>query len=105
MKSLAMAMAMAAAILLQLCSSMVEETISKLPGQPEVSFQQFSGYITVDKMKQRALFYYFVEAELDPSTKPVVLWLNGGKDPNFDALCSKLVDFEENLTWLFNGTV
>jgi len=79
-------MAMAAAALFHLCSSMGEESflsaqdkISKLPGQPQVSFQQFSGYITVDKMKQRALFYYFAEAEMDPSTKPLVLWLNGGK--------------------------
>ncbi|XP_008791046.2 serine carboxypeptidase-like 45 [Phoenix dactylifera] len=74
-----------AATLLQLCSSKELETnlslqdkITKLPGQPQVSFQQFSGYITVDDRKQRALFYYFAEAELDPSTKPLVLWLNGG---------------------------
>ncbi|KAM7271206.1 hypothetical protein ACFE04_030420 [Oxalis oulophora] len=48
-------------------------------GQPPVSFQQFSGYITVDKAQQRALFYYFVEAEADDkNSKPLVLWLNGG---------------------------
>ncbi|XP_010929656.1 serine carboxypeptidase-like 45 [Elaeis guineensis] len=78
------AMVMAAA-LLQLCSSRelesnlsLQDKITKLPGQPQVSFQQFSGYITVDDRKQRALFYYFAEAELDPYTKPLVLWLNGG---------------------------
>ncbi|KAE8716469.1 Serine carboxypeptidase-like 46 [Hibiscus syriacus] len=52
--------------------------ISGLPGQPNVGFQQYSGYVTVDEKKQRALFYYFAEAEVDPASKPLVLWLNGG---------------------------
>lgn len=43
-----------------------------------MSFQQFSGYVTVDQKKHKSLFYYFVEAEVDPSSKPLVLWLNGG---------------------------
>ncbi|RZB68288.1 Serine carboxypeptidase-like 45, partial [Glycine soja] len=25
-----------------------------------------------------ALFYYFAESEIDPASKPLVLWLNGG---------------------------
>ncbi|GFZ21009.1 serine carboxypeptidase-like 45 [Actinidia rufa] len=54
------------------------DRINQLPGQPQVSYQQFSGYVTVDEKKQRALFYYFVEAEIDPASKPLVLWLNGG---------------------------
>ncbi|KAJ8553510.1 hypothetical protein K7X08_024188 [Anisodus acutangulus] len=54
------------------------DKIIKLPGQPQVGFQQFSGYVTVDDKKQRSLFYYFIEAETDPASKPLVLWLNGG---------------------------
>ncbi|WVZ04603.1 hypothetical protein V8G54_017949 [Vigna mungo] len=54
------------------------DKISNLPGQPQVNFQQFSGHITVDDQHQRALFYYFAEAEEDPASKPLVLWLNGG---------------------------
>ncbi|KAM3268839.1 serine carboxypeptidase-like 45 isoform X1 [Capsicum chacoense] len=54
------------------------DKVIKLPGQPQVGFQQFSGYVTVDDKKQRSLFYYFVEAETDPASKPLVLWLNGG---------------------------
>ncbi|XP_040961476.1 serine carboxypeptidase-like 45 isoform X2 [Gossypium hirsutum] len=55
------------------------DKIVKLPGQPpRLSFQQFSGYVTVDYKKHTALFYYFVEAETDPASKPLVLWLNGG---------------------------
>lgn len=77
-----MAMAM---FLLLMGSLMVAESsfylsdkITQLPGQPQVGFQQFSGYVTVDNKKQKALFYYFVEAEIDPVSKPLVLWLNGG---------------------------
>ncbi|XP_075107548.1 serine carboxypeptidase-like 45 isoform X1 [Nicotiana tabacum] len=54
------------------------DKIIQLPGQPQVGFQQFSGYVTVDDKKQRSLFYYFVEAETNPASKPLVLWLNGG---------------------------
>ncbi|KAL1338384.1 hypothetical protein AAHE18_10G206700 [Arachis hypogaea] len=54
------------------------DKISSLPGQPRVTFQQYAGYITVDDNHDRALFYYFVEAESNPASKPLVLWLNGG---------------------------
>ncbi|XP_061353077.1 serine carboxypeptidase-like 45 isoform X1 [Gastrolobium bilobum] len=54
------------------------DKISTLPGQPQVKFQQYAGYITVEEKQQRALFYYFVEAEVEPASKPLVLWLNGG---------------------------
>ena len=61
------------------CSLSDADKITQLPGQPQVGFQQFSGYVTVDNnKKERALFYYFVEAEIDPASKPLVLWLNGG---------------------------
>ncbi|TVU09868.1 hypothetical protein EJB05_43365, partial [Eragrostis curvula] len=57
----------------------VADKIAALPGQPEdVDFDQYSGYITVDEKNGRALFYYFVEAPQDASTKPLLLWLNGG---------------------------
>ncbi|KAK9117687.1 hypothetical protein Sjap_016634 [Stephania japonica] len=47
------------------------DKINMLPGQPQVGFQQFSGYVTVDERKQKALFYYFVEAEVDSASKPL----------------------------------
>ena len=34
--------------------------------------------MTVDEEQGRALFYWFFEAEKDPGSKPLVLWLNGG---------------------------
>ncbi|GAU46151.1 hypothetical protein TSUD_401550 [Trifolium subterraneum] len=55
------------------------DKIVTLPGQPYgVNFDQYSGYVTVDHETGRQLFYYFVESSYSPSTKPLVLWLNGG---------------------------
>ncbi|KAM1134060.1 hypothetical protein ACFX19_043942 [Malus domestica] len=55
------------------------DKIGSLPGQPQgVNFDQYAGYVTVDQKAGRALFYYFVESPQDSSTKPLVLWLNGG---------------------------
>ncbi|VVA29427.1 PREDICTED: serine carboxypeptidase [Prunus dulcis] len=51
---------------------------TSLPRQPQANFQQYAGYTTVDEKQQRSLFYYFVEAEIDPASKPLVLWFNGG---------------------------
>ncbi|KAL6221416.1 hypothetical protein ACLB2K_009167 [Fragaria x ananassa] len=54
------------------------DRITALPGQPPVSFSQYSGYVTVNKKHGRALFYWFTEATASPHNKPFVLWFNGG---------------------------
>ncbi|XP_027351446.1 serine carboxypeptidase-like 45 [Abrus precatorius] len=59
-------------------SHLHRNSITRLPGQPHVEFHQFSGYVTVDHKNQKALFFYFAEAEKDALSKPLVLWLNGG---------------------------
>lgn len=56
------------------------DRIMALPGQPSrVNFEQYSGYVTVNEKHGRGLFYYFVESPYDAASKPLVLWLNGGK--------------------------
>lgn len=55
-----------------------EDLVKALPGQPKVSFRQYAGYVDVDVRAARSLFYYFVEAEVNPDDKPLTLWLNGG---------------------------
>ena len=55
------------------------DRIWALPGQPEVSFEQFSGYVTVNRAAGRALFYWLTEASIQPLSKPLVIWLNGGQ--------------------------
>ncbi|CAM8973403.1 hypothetical protein QQ045_030789 [Rhodiola kirilowii] len=54
------------------------DLITSLPGQPKVSFQQFSGYVTVNHASGRALFYWLTEAVTRPLSRPLVVWLNGG---------------------------
>ncbi|CAN1328490.1 Serine carboxypeptidase 24 [Linum perenne] len=54
------------------------DRISALPGQPPITFAQFSGFVTVNEEHGSALFYWLTEAASNPSTKPLVLWLNGG---------------------------
>ncbi|GLT39688.1 hypothetical protein SLA2020_138660 [Shorea laevis] len=55
-----------------------KDRIVKLPGQPEVEFSQYGGYVTVDESAGRAMFYYFVEAQHSNDSLPLLLWLNGG---------------------------
>lgn len=56
------------------------DKIVTLPGQPYgVNFDQYSGYVTVDHDTEKELFYYFVESPSNSSTKPLILWLSGGK--------------------------
>ncbi|XXG55560.1 hypothetical protein AAC387_Pa03g3205 [Persea americana] len=54
------------------------DRITELPGQPKVSFAQFSGYVTVNEASGRALFYWLTEAVHAPESQPLVIWLNGG---------------------------
>ncbi|KAJ4812095.1 Carboxypeptidase [Rhynchospora pubera] len=54
------------------------DLVKGLPGQPEVGFKHYAGYVSVGPTSQKALFYWFFEAEREPQKKPLVLWLNGG---------------------------
>ncbi|TYI84352.1 hypothetical protein E1A91_D05G357400v1 [Gossypium mustelinum] len=57
----------------------MNDWISKLPRQPDVNFRQFAGYIEVDEnVDGRSLFYYLVEAEKEPMTQPLTIWLTRG---------------------------
>lgn len=67
-----------------MCSALGDQgrdKITHLPGQPKnVDFNQYSGYVTVNKQAGRALFYWLVEspASRRPESRPLLLWLNGG---------------------------
>lgn len=56
------------------------DQVTDLPGQPTVGFRHYAGYVTVNENNGRALFYWFYEAAAWPEEKPLVLWLNGGKE-------------------------
>ncbi|KAF7836098.1 serine carboxypeptidase-like 40 [Senna tora] len=55
-----------------------KDRIWKLPGQPKVRFSQYGGYVSVDEEAGRAFFYYFVEAQRNKDSLPLLIWLNGG---------------------------
>jgi serine carboxypeptidase-like clade 2 len=68
--------------------SSLPDLITNLPGlKNSVNFTQYAGYLEVDSISGRKLFYWFVESQSNPSTDPVVLWLNGGPG------CSSLIGF------------
>jgi carboxypeptidase C (cathepsin A) len=53
------------------------DEVTSLPGwDAALPSKQYSGYLTVNETKH--MHYWMVESENDPSTDPVVLWLNGG---------------------------
>ncbi|KAL5759142.1 hypothetical protein ACOSQ2_017980 [Xanthoceras sorbifolium] len=57
------------------------DRVTELPGQPQVTFKHYAGYVNLRPQHQKALFYWFFEAQDDAaaaSPKPLVLWLNGG---------------------------
>uniref|UniRef100_A0ACD5UTI3 Uncharacterized protein n=1 Tax=Avena sativa TaxID=4498 RepID=A0ACD5UTI3_AVESA len=54
------------------------DLVTGLPGQPAVGFKHYAGYVDVGTTGDRALFYWFFEAEKEPEKKPLLLWLNGG---------------------------
>ncbi|KAK9130318.1 hypothetical protein Sjap_010805 [Stephania japonica] len=56
-----------------------KDRITGLPGLTfDVNFSHYSGYVRVNENPGRFLFYWFFEAVEDPSSKPLVLWLQGG---------------------------
>lgn len=65
-----------------------KDRVLGLPGQSSfnVSFAQYSGYVTVNKESGRTLFYWFFEAAEEPSSKPLLIWLQGGKNQLFPPL-------------------
>jgi carboxypeptidase C (cathepsin A) len=48
----------------------------------------YSGFVEINQGKN--LFYWFVESLNDPTTDPVVLWLNGGTTSQY--LILKMID-------------
>lgn len=42
------------------------------------SQKMYAGYVTVNATAGRALYLWYVESSGNPTTDPVVLWMNGG---------------------------
>ena len=70
----------------------IADRITQLPNQPNVTFAQYSGFISVsdDSTVRRDIFYWFVESQRSPSSDPLVLWTNGG--PGCSGLIGKFTE-------------
>ncbi|KAF3449264.1 hypothetical protein FNV43_RR09992 [Rhamnella rubrinervis] len=56
-----------------------EDLATDLPGQPQVNFQHYAGYVKVNESQWKgSFFYWFYEAASNSDKKPLVLWLSGG---------------------------
>ncbi|THG04891.1 hypothetical protein TEA_010132 [Camellia sinensis var. sinensis] len=79
------------------------DRIVRLPGQPNVEFTQYGGYVTLNESAGRAFYYYFVEAQGQQQfnhSLPLLLWLNGG----IFELCCPLIPFPFFLVGDVNAT-
>ncbi|KAL5721505.1 Serine carboxypeptidase-like 35 [Ranunculus cassubicifolius] len=54
------------------------DLVTNLPGQPAVNFKHYAGYVKLRQTDEKALFYWFFEAQDKVAERPLVLWLNGG---------------------------
>ncbi|KAL6076427.1 Carboxypeptidase [Balamuthia mandrillaris] len=61
-----------------LLASAQQYPVTQLPGYSGPALKMYSGYVTVDVVRNRRLFYWFVESQGNPSTDPLVFWFNGG---------------------------
>lgn len=80
--------------------SATKDQIISLPGSPEFSSKQYSGFLSISATKN--IHYYYVESENDPATDSIVFWTNGGPG------CSGLLGlFTEFGPWRpqFDGTL
>jgi carboxypeptidase C (cathepsin A) len=88
--SLAFAAVSAADLLTYPPERAVGDKITQLPGAPAVTFDQYSGYISISDTK--SIFYWLQMSTRhdDPSNIPVIVWTNGG--PGCSGLLGALLE-------------
>lgn len=60
-------------------SARISDRVINLPGLPDTpNFAMYSGYLNIPNSNGKSLHYVLVESQNDPSTDPLILWLNGG---------------------------
>ena len=60
-------------------SANLKDLVKNLPGLPDTpNFDMYSGYLDIPNSQGKSLHYIFVESQNNPTTDPLLLWLNGG---------------------------
>ena len=65
-------------ILVACSAQSTRQQVENLPGFGPPPTRHFAGFVQVDKETDSHLFYYLVESQGDPSTDPLIWWMNGG---------------------------
>ena len=72
-------------------TSVLSDKIGALPGYNGPAYSQYAGYINIDTNNNQNVFYWLIESPNNPTTKPLVVWFNGGPG------CSSMIGlFSEN---------
>jgi len=81
--------------IVQYPDTVLKDEITELPGLPSgFTPKMFSGYINING-GSRAIFYWFIESENNPTTDPVVMWTNGGPGcSGLDGLLTEMGPFK-----------
>jgi len=82
--------------------SRVDDEVKVIPGYGKPQQTTYAGFVEVNAQYGAYMYYYFIESQGDPSSDPLVLWLQGGPG------CSSLFGaFVENGPVLIdaNGTL
>ncbi|KAJ4883219.1 Alpha/Beta hydrolase fold protein [Raphanus sativus] len=54
------------------CGKKEDDLVTSLPGQPPANFRHYAGYVNLGpQQKQKSLFYWFFEAQQNPSRRPL----------------------------------
>ena len=78
-----------------------KDRVKDLPGQPAVEFRHYAGYVKLRPQDEKALFYWFFEAQGGVLEKPLVLWLNGGLSSRFSLLPLSIYPFSQIYCFIF----
>ena len=81
-----------------------KDRVKDLPGQPAVEFRHYAGYVKLRPQDEKALFYWFFEAQGGVLEKPLVLWLNGGLSSRFSLPPLSIYPFSQIYCFIFTTT-
>jgi carboxypeptidase C (cathepsin A) len=48
------------------------------PQKGPLNFDNYAGYIAINEVTNKSMYYWFVTSQRDPANDPVILWLQGG---------------------------